>query len=44
MAWEVIEYAGLAIRRGPKLELVSRTGHSRLFLAFCKDVEVPMGD
>ena len=43
MTWEVIEDAGLAIRRGPKLELVSHTGHSRFFLALCEDVEVAIG-
>ena len=28
------------MRRGPKLELVSHTGHRRHFLGFCKDIEV----
>ncbi len=35
--------ANLAIRRRPKLELVSHTGHSRLFLGLCEDVEVAIG-
>ena len=35
-----MEDAGLAIRRGPKLELVSHTGPSRYFLGFYEDVEV----
>ncbi len=30
----------LAIRRGPKLESISHTSHSRLFLALCKNVKV----
>lgn len=38
---QVMKDSGLAIRRGPKLELLSsHTGHSRLFLGFCEDVEV----
>ncbi len=40
MTREVMEDTGLAIRRSPKLELVSHTGHSRFFLGLCKDVEV----
>ena len=43
MTREVMEDAGLAIRRGPKRALVSYTGHSRLFLGFCEDVEVAIG-
>ena len=38
-----MEDAGLAIRRGRKLELISHTGHSRPFLGLCKDVEVAIG-
>ncbi len=43
MTREVMEDAGLAIRRGPKLELISHTGHSRPFFGFCEDVEVAIG-
>jgi len=43
MTREVIEDAGLAMRRGPKLELVSHTGHSRSFLGLCEDFEVAIG-
>ena len=43
MTREVMEDAGLAMRRGPKLELVSHTGHSRPFLGLCEDVEVAIG-
>ncbi len=35
---EVMGDAGLAMRRGPKLELVTHTGHSRPFLGLCQDV------
>lgn len=43
MTREIMEEAGLAMRPGPKLELVSHTGHSRPFLGLCKDVEVAIG-
>ena len=43
MTREVMEDANLAMRRGPKLELVSHTGHSRPFLGLCEDVEVAIG-
>ena len=43
MTREVMGDAGLAMRKGPKIELVSHTGHSQLFLGFCKDVEVAIG-
>ncbi len=43
MTREVMEDAGLAMRRGPKLELVSHTGHNRSFLGLCEDVEVVIG-
>ena len=43
MTREVIEDAGLAIQREPKLELVFHTGHSHSFLGFCEDVEVTIG-
>ena len=44
MTREVMEDAGLAMRRGPKLELVSHTGHSRHFFGLCEDVEVAIGE
>ncbi len=40
MTRKVMENAGLAIRRSPKIELVSHTGYSRLFLGLCEDIEV----
>ena len=43
MTREVMEDAGLAIRRGLKLELVSHIGYSRPFLGLCEDVEVAIG-
>ena len=43
MTREVMEDAGLAIHRGPKLELVSHTCHCRFFFGFCEDVEVAIG-
>lgn len=43
MTREVIEDAGLAMRRSPKLELVSHTGHSRFFLSLYEDFEVAIG-
>ena len=43
MTQKVMEDAGLAMRRDPKLELVSYTGHSRSYLGFCKDIEVAIG-
>lgn len=43
MTRKVIEDAGLAMWRGPKLELVSYIGHSRPFLDLCKDIEVIIG-
>lgn len=43
MTREVMQDAGLAMRRGPKLELVSHTGHSRPFLGLCEEVEVVIG-
>ena len=44
MTRELMEDANLAMRRGPKLELVSHTGHSRPFLGLCEDVEVAIGE
>lgn len=41
---EIMEGGGLAIRQGSKLELVSHTGHNRLFLGLCEDVEFAIGD
>ena len=43
MTREIMEDAGLAMRQGPRLELVSHTGHSRPFLGLCEDVEVTIG-
>lgn len=43
MTREVMEDAGLAMRRGPKLELLSHTGHSRHFPGLCEDIEVAIG-
>ena len=38
MTQEVMEDVGLVIQRGPKLELVSHTGHIHPFLGLCEDV------
>lgn len=43
MTKEVMEDAGVAMRRGPRLELVSHTGHSRPFLGLCEDVKLAVG-
>lgn len=43
MTCEAMEDAGLAMQRGPKLELVSHISHSRLFLGLCENVEVVIG-
>ncbi len=43
MTREVMEYAGLAIWCSPKLEQVSNTSQSCLFLGLCKDIEVAIG-
>ncbi len=43
MTRELMEDANLAIRQGPKLELVSHTGNSQHFLGLCEDVEVVIG-
>lgn len=43
MTRELIEDANLAIRQGPKLELVLHMGHSCPFLGFCEDVELAIG-
>ena len=40
MIKELMKNANLAMRRGPKLELVSHTSQSRLFCDLCEDVEV----
>ncbi len=40
MTKELMEDANLAMRRGPKLELVSHTGHSRPIISHCEDVGV----
>ncbi len=44
MTREVIEDVGLAMRRSPKLELVSHIGHSHPVLGFCKDIEIAIGE
>lgn len=33
----------LAMRWGPKLELLSHTDHSRLFFGLCENVEIAIG-
>lgn len=43
MTKKLIKDVHLAIRQGPKLELVSHIGYSWLFLNFCEDVEVSIG-
>lgn len=43
MKKEVMKNAGLVIKQGPKLELISHAGHSQLFLGLYKDVEVVIG-
>lgn len=43
MTTDMMEDAGLAMRKGPKLELVSYIEHSRPFLGLCEDVEVVIG-
>ena len=40
MTRQVMEDEGFALRLGPKLELISHTGHSCPFLGLCKDVKV----
>ncbi|MCJ1343493.1 hypothetical protein MMC31_001687 [Peltigera leucophlebia] len=40
---KIMEDTGLAMQRGPKLELVSHPGYSRPFLGLCEDVEVAIG-
>lgn len=43
MTREVMENAGLAMREGPRLELVSHTGYSRPSLGLFEDVEIAIG-
>ena len=43
MIREIMEDTELAKRQGPKLELVSHTGHSQSFLGLCEDVEIEIG-
>ena len=38
-----MEYANLAIKRRPKLELISHTSHSRPFFDLCEDIQVAIG-
>lgn len=40
MIRKLIKDVNLAIKQGPKLELVFYTGHNHFFLGFCEDVEV----
>ncbi len=43
MTRELMEDANLAMRRGPKLNLVSHTGYTQPYLGLCKDVDVAIG-
>ena len=43
MTKAVMEEAGLAIRSGSRLELISHTGHFQSFLGLFEDVEVAVG-
>ncbi len=43
MTRDLMEDADLVMRRGPTLELVSHTGHSRPFLGLCEDIEIAIG-
>ena len=43
MIRELMKDANLAMRRGPKLELVSYIGHSHLFFGLFEDVKVVIG-
>lgn len=43
MTRDLIEDGNLAMRQGPKLELISYMGHSQIFLGLWKDVEVAIG-
>lgn len=43
MTRKLIKDANLAMRQGCKLELVSHTNHSHLFLNLCEDVEIAIG-
>lgn len=40
MPKKLIEDVNLAMRQGPKLELVSHTSHSWSFFSLCEDIEV----
>ena len=44
MTKKLIEEANLTMRKRPKLELVSYTGHSWLFLRLCKNIEITLGE
>lgn len=35
-----MEDTELAMQLGPKLELVSHTGHSHLFICHCEDIKI----
>ncbi len=43
MTKELMEDANLTMRRGPKLELVSHTGHIRPLISICENFEVGVG-
>lgn len=43
MTREVMEDTSLVMQRGPKLELVSYTSHSRSFIRFCENIKVVIG-
>lgn len=40
MTKKAIEDTGLTMQEGPKLELISYTGHNCLFLGLCKDIKI----
>ena len=44
MTRKLIKDTNLTMRQGPRLELVSHTGHSRLFHGLYEDVEVAIGE
>lgn len=44
MIKKMIENAGLAMRKSPKLKLISHINHIKPFLELCKDVEVGIGE
>ena len=44
MTRELMEEANLAMRQGPKLELVAHTSRSRSFRGLCEDIKVAIGE